>query len=252
MGRTARLAALALLVAACGGRGPGLDRLAPDALFQRGMEALAERDWSDAVAAFERYVLVHASEPRAAEARYRLGEAYMGRGDYITAALELNRLASDFPAGPWADDARFKVCESYEELAPGPQLHQEYTRSAIDHCQALVAYYPDSEYVERARQIVERMTARLAEKDYRVGEHYFRLRGYEAANVYYQAVVANYPTTPWAPRALMRMYEGYRELRYDDEAQATRERLLREYPSSAEARQLNALGAAADTARAAR
>ena len=60
------------------------------------------------------------------------------RMEYITAANEFSRLATDFPAGPWADDARFRVCESYYELSPHPQLDQEYTRGALDHCQSIL------------------------------------------------------------------------------------------------------------------
>jgi len=241
--RRGLLAMVLLALPACGPRGPSLEQMEADALFQQGMERLQARKWSDAILAFERFSLVHAAHPRAAEARYRLAEAFMGRGEYITAAVEYNRLASDFPAGPWADDARYGVCTAYYELAPPPQLDQEYTRTAIDHCQSLVAYYPESDYVARAQERIAELTARLAEKEYIAAEYYFRRRAYDSSLIYYQAVADTFAQTPWAPKALLRMHEAYQRLGYETEARETRERLLREHPTSPEARQLS--GAAA-------
>lgn len=227
-----------LALPGCASRGPAFDTMDPDQLFQQGMERLGERKWTDAVNAFERFILVHAGHPRVAEARYRMAEAYMGRKEFVTAAVEFNRLASDFPAGPWADDARFGVCTAYYELAPPPPLDQEYTRTAIDHCRSLIAYYPDSEYVPRSQERIGELTSRLAEKEYTAGEYYFRRRAFDSGLIYFQAVVEQFPETAWAPKALLRMHESYVRLGYVEEAQAARDQLLRDYPASAEARQL--------------
>jgi outer membrane protein assembly factor BamD len=229
---------LVLLAGACAS-GPQLAGMEADELFLHGMEELRERDWSKAITAFERFVQLHPTHPRAAEARYRMGEAYMGRREYVTAALEFNRLAADFPAGAWADDARFQVCVAYTELSPRPPLDQEYTRTAIDHCESLIAYYPESDYVPRAQELAARMMSRLAEKEFGTAEHYFKRRAYDSANIYYHQIVDSFAATEWAPRALLRLVESYTLLRYEQEAQAARERLLREFPNSPEARQIN-------------
>lgn len=230
---------LSFAVAACASSEPAVNRMEADELFLHGLERLQEEKWSEAVEAFERFTLAHASHPRATEARYRLGEAFMGRGEHITAALEFNRLAAEYPNGPWADDARFQVCASYEELSLPPMLDQEYTLTAIDHCRSLLAYHADSEYVAEATAIIERLTARLAEKEYRTGEHYFKRNAFDSAIIYYLDVAERYPETVWAPRALLRLVQSYEFRGYAPEAEAARERLLLDYPDSPEARQLN-------------
>jgi outer membrane protein assembly factor BamD len=235
---------LAGTTGACASRGPAFDRMDEEALFQYGMERLRARKWSDAITAFERFTLAYPNHPRVAEARYRLGDAYMGRREYVTAAMEYNRLVTEFPAGPWADDARFGVCRAYYELSPAPPRDQEYTATAVDHCRSLLTYYPESEYVPRATEILDELIDRLAEKDYENAEYYFRRRAYHSANIYYEWVVDNYPSTEWAPRALLRLHESYTRLGYEQEAEAARERLLREFPTSPQARQVN--GATAD------
>jgi outer membrane protein assembly factor BamD len=233
---------LAATLTACASRGPVLENLDQEALFQYGMERLQDEDWTAAISAFERFTLTFPNHGRVAEARFRIGEAYAGRGDNVTAAMEFNRLASDFPAGPWADDARFAVCRAYYELSPAPPRDQEYTVTAIDHCRSLTLYYPESEFVPRAGEMMQRLLNKLAEKDYDTAEYYFRRRHYHGANIYYEGVANDYPETPWAPRALLRLHESYTRLGYDQEAQEARERLLREFPDSPQARQIEGTG----------
>jgi outer membrane protein assembly factor BamD len=235
---------LGLVLGGCASRGPAFGSMDGDALFQYGMERLAERRWGDAAEAFQQMLLAYSNHPRSQEARFRLGEAYQGRREWITAATEFNRLATEFPAGAWADDARFQTCRSYSRLAPRPQLDQEYTRVAIEHCRSLLAYYPDSDYAPESRELIAVMTERLAEKEYLTGEHYFNRRAFDSAVIYYQGLVADYPASPWAPRALLRLVQTFERLGYDQEAGAARNRLLTEYPGSAEARQVGGGSAA--------
>jgi outer membrane protein assembly factor BamD len=233
---------LSLTVAGCASRGPAFENLDQESLFQYAMEQLRDRDWSDAIAAFERFTFTFPSHARVPEARFRIGEAYAGKGEHVTAAMEFNRLANDFPAGPWADDARFETCRAYSELSPSPPRDQEYTATAVDHCRSLVLYYPESEYRPRAEEMIQTLVNKLAQKDFETAEYYFRNRAYHSANIYYEGVASDFPETTWAPRALLRLHESYTRLGYEQEAQAARERLLREFPDSPQAQQIDGNG----------
>ena len=242
--RAALLSTLLALVA-CGKRPDTVQQLSPDALYEQAHAALQRHDWSDAIELFERFVIQFPTHGRVAEARYRLGEAYFGKKEYITAATEFSRLANDFPAGPYADDARFKVCESYERLSPPAVLDQQYTRAAVDHCQSLLTYYPTSEFAARAREVITQLRSKLADKEYRTGEYYKKLKAYDSAIIYFESAIRTYPDTPVAPRALLRLYETYQLLGYKEEADAAKDRLLKEYPSSPEAKQVQGPAATA-------
>jgi outer membrane protein assembly factor BamD len=226
------LFATGLLVASCGPHTSPLQNMTADQLFARGTDALHRRKWNDAVQAFEQFTLQFPTSPRAQEARFRLGEAYMGKKEYITAATELAKLATDYPAGNYADDARLRICESYYRLSPKSQLDQQYTKAAVDHCQALEAYYPNSEFVAESRRMAKEMLDKLAEKDYRAGEYYFKRSAYDSAILYFESTLTDYPTTASAPRSLLRLYQAYTNLGYKEEADAARARLLKDYPES--------------------
>jgi outer membrane protein assembly factor BamD len=156
----------------------------------------------------------------------------------VTAAALYSGLAADLGRSDMGERARFKACRSYEELSPPAQRDQEYTRAAIDHCQALVDLFPGGEHADQAREIVDRMWERLAEEVFDGGDYYQRRRAYDSALIYYEDLVRLFPRTSYAPRALRRMIDIYTILEYDQELQETRERLLRNYPDSPEARRV--------------
>lgn len=236
--RAATWLAVVLAMAACGANQQPLNEVSPEDLWLRGIEAYQEEDWSEAIRYFDRFALVSGTDPRGAQARYYVGQAQFEREEYVAAASTFTQLATDLARTDLADDSRFMACRAYEELSPRPQLDQEYTRAAIDHCQALLEYFPDTEYALQAADIVDRMTTRLARKAYESGEWYLRRGAFDSAIIYFDDVVDRYPATELAPRALVQLLEIYERLEWDEERQATRDRLLSEYPDSPEAQAL--------------
>src|SRR5688500_5562550 len=81
-----RFFAVALVATGCSSRGASLEQLGPDQLYQRGQDAFERRKWSDAILAFNGFSLRFPTHARVAEARYRLGESYFNKKEYITAA----------------------------------------------------------------------------------------------------------------------------------------------------------------------
>ncbi|HEX8904836.1 MAG TPA: outer membrane protein assembly factor BamD, partial [Longimicrobiaceae bacterium] len=77
-------------------------------------------------------------------------------------------------------------------------------------------------------------------KAYLNGMFYLRRQAYDAAVIYFNDTANGFPDTPWAPAALARIVEAYRKINYREEAEEARQRLLRDYPQSAEARLLAA------------
>lgn len=229
---------LVALAAACGPKEPPLDQFDAAGLLDRGIAAYQAEDWTEAIRYLDHFVLENPRHERVQEARFYLADAYYGREEYVTAAGRFTRLAEDYPSGQWADDARFKVCQSYRQLAPEATLDQTYTQAAIDHCQSLIVYHPDSEHVAAAREIIASMENRLARKEFLTGDFYARREAFDSAILYYESVLARWPQSTVAPDALRAMIEAYEEIGYDEEADAARERLLRDYPESPAARAL--------------
>lgn len=229
-----------ILLSGCFARQQNPANLAPDDLYQRAATAFQEERYARAIPLYEAFVQLHHGDPRAPQARYNLGRAYQYRREYITAATHYQRLINDFPASELNLPGRFGICESYYELSPRPALDQEYTYSAILHCESVANYFPGTDQAVRAAAYVEELRLKLARKAYDTGVFYLRRRAYDAAIVYFQQVVDQFPQTELAPRALLQMVEAYSTQGYVEDAQEARERLQREYPNSPEAQGVGA------------
>ncbi len=232
-------AAMALGLAACHNSGTSaIEKMGADQLFARGEAELKAHHWDNAIEAFDRLTLQYPSFARVQQARLDLAEAYLGKGDAVTAAGEFDRLSTDYPLGAYADNARYMVCHSYEMLSPRVQLDQTYTQSAIDHCNSLIAYYPNSPFTPQAREVVSRLTEKLAEKELLAGNYYFKRHAYDSSLIYFEDVVKTYPATNSAADALLQMAYAYDKLGYKEDADSARARLLKDYPGSPAAKVL--------------
>ena len=231
---------VAVLLGGCGSRQPRLASLGPDPLFEGGIAAYEAENYGRAIQYLERFSEAHLGDPRVPRARLALGRARMARGDYLLAALDFQRLATDFPSDTLAPEARFGICEAYNRLSPKPVLDQEYTRAAIEHCESVANLYPGTPEAQQAGEQVAELRERLAEKAYENGLFYFKRRAFDAAVIYFEDVAEQYPATSYAPAALLKLMESYDRIGYVEEATEARERLLGQYPESPEAQGLRA------------
>jgi outer membrane protein assembly factor BamD len=234
------LALLLLLVTGCGARQENLALLPPDDMFARATSEYEARRYDRAINLLEFFVSQYLGDERAPEARMMLAESHMARREYVTAAMHYQRMVNDFPFHPRALEARFQTCEAYQRLSPRPALDQQYTISAIIHCESVAENFPATPEAEQAREYIGELRLKLARKSYDTAMQYFRRRAYDAAVVYFQEVVERFPDTEIAPTALEQLIETYERIGYVEDAEDARQQLLREYPQSPEAQALRA------------
>lgn len=230
------LAALAVGLVGCPKTLP--PDLSPDELFRRGREAWEDRRWLIARTAFERLLLLAPTHPKADSAQFLLADTHFQEKAYLTAASEYLKLAQTRPTIDLADDARYRACLSYAELSPRPELDQRYAEESVAECRSLLVLYPQSPLVAEADSLIARMRNKLARKLYLNAQYYVDRGAYDSAVLYLNDLLKTYPESDVVPAALLRLYEAYQLIGYDDEATEVRERLLREHPTSPEARSL--------------
>lgn len=212
----------------------------PEELYRIGVERFEKRDWTRAIEALQRFLFQDPGHQKADSAQFLIAESYFGQKQYLTAAAEYLRLAQNRPAGPLADDARYRACQSYYELSPRPELDQEYTGDAIDQCRSVVLLYPQSPFAQQAAERTKELTDKLARKRYLNALYYYKRRAYDSALVYLENLLENYPGSQVEPEALLTLYETYQRLGYEEEAGRTRERLLRDHPDTRQAARIRA------------
>ena len=116
--------------------------------YQMALEEYYNRNYKQAIQMFEELLARDSSNSLADNCRYWIGECYYGLGNYNQAIIEFTKVFS-FTKSNKMDDAQLKLGLCYWRLGDRDRAVQEFER--------LVNEYPDSEYVEKAREFLSKL-----------------------------------------------------------------------------------------------
>ena len=196
--------AAALLAATATGCGSGMT--APSSAqeaYTDGVEAFEAGRFGRAIEHFRTTLDFGRTSPLAADAQLYLARAYDGDRQYLLAGSEYTRFIEFYRADPRVPEAAFERIQTYAKLSPDHELDQTDTQRAIDYIRVYLVQYPDSEFAPEAEALLGELREKLALKRYDNGRLYERRELHEAAVVYYEGVLQEYPTSEWADDALL-------------------------------------------------
>ena len=231
-------ALVGLLGAACSSA-PPYSGWTENQLYEHGQRAFDAGDWNEARRAFERLVLAFPLFDQAVEARYYLARAFYEDEQYVSAVSEFTRIAQVYPDHERAGDAWMGLCRSYAAMSPHPQRDQQATIDARNTCRNVAVDFAGTPVGDSAAAVERDMNDKLGEKAFDIAHYYFRQDLYDSAERLLKQLLADYPGTAAAPRALARLIDIYEEWGWEDDVEDYRTRLLNEYPDSLEARGLD-------------
>lgn len=207
------LSALAIIILAVGCKNEALIRPGDplDVAYKKALSLYQAEEYADAATAFETVVSVGRGTDYAESGQFYLAESYFNDGRYLLAANSYERFTTLYPQSPKRQTAAFKEALSYYNLSPRYRIDQEYTREAIEKFRLFISRYPDSEEADQAAQYLTDMRSKLAKKHYYAAEMYMRTDQYQAAIIYYDLVINDFPETSWAEQALVDEIAAYNE-----------------------------------------
>jgi len=190
----------------------------PESLYQASVEAYEKGDCNLAEQGFQRLMFeLPPRDPRHANVRYYLGSCQLKGHLELEAAQQFRRVADDFPRSELAPSALLKVGEAYASLWDDPDLDPSYGETALSTFTELLGRYPNSPAADTARTRIHDLQEMFAEKGYKNGVFYLRLRAYDSAILYFKDVVATYGTTSYAGKAVVKLIEAFSKIGYEEE-----------------------------------
>jgi outer membrane protein assembly factor BamD len=177
--------------------------------FEKAKSLYDAGEWGDAARAFETVLSIGRGTEIAEEAQYLLAESYFKNESYLVAASEFERFTLFHPDSPLRQDSDYKIALCYLSLSPRFKLDQTYTDRAIENFRVYISRYPDASQADTAGFYIDDLRNKLAEKLHHAADFYMRIDRYNAAAIYFEQVISQYPESEWAEIALVEQMEAY-------------------------------------------
>ena len=239
--RLKRLLAVALLLvlAACSSHQLDLEALSSasdQVVWEAGEKAVEKKDWESARQYFRRLIDAFPQSEHQPGSRIALADSYFeegGTGNYVLAVSSYREFLTLYPQHPRSDYAQFRAAESYFKQKNTPDRDQTATEQALEEYQRLLDVYPQSSWVEPAREKIRECRQSLARSHFGVGYFYQKTRqAWRSAIGRYEIIVADYPDFERIDEVLYRLSECLGNAGRYAEARPHLARLQAEFPES--------------------
>ncbi len=211
--------------------------------YARGEQLIAKKKW-DLGRQYLRFVAEnYANDPIGKQAALKLADSYFDEGtslSYLEAQTRYKDFRNRYPSHPRADYALFRLGQTADKEAEKPDREQTNTRLAATSYSDLILSYPDSPYITEARVRLRRIRNLLAEHEYLVGRFYYRRKAWTASKGRLEGIVGVFPDYASMDRVLYELGLVERRLGNEEKAQASWQRLTRDFPKSQFARKIPA------------
>ncbi len=135
------------------------------------------------------------------KAAVAVAEHYEAREKYLEAYLKWSEIASYWETGPVGKRALLRMAEdnllAYNQPPPRrrPLLDASKLVTAKTYFEKYAALYPNDVRKYKITEKIKQIDEEMAYKQYTIGEYYARTGKTEAANLYFDMVVKNWPDT---------------------------------------------------------
>jgi outer membrane protein assembly factor BamD len=201
----ARILAGALAAAVLAGCVGGMPKVpaTPDAVLERAQDYQRRGKRIQAAALYQEFLDRYAGHERADFAQFMLAETHFADRDYAIAAVEYQVLITNYGYSEYVDDALFKMGVCYWEESPRAERDQQKSIDALNRFNQYRQTFPEGEHRAEVEEYVRKIHEKLARKEYDAARWYFRQKNGEAALIYCEKIIANYPDNRYWARALL-------------------------------------------------
>jgi len=228
---------LAVITLAGCGRDDAVQEVGADQLYAEGSEHLRNNNFAGAIISLQGLVIRYPFNPQARQAQLDLIYAYYRSGQPEAALDVAETFRRENPRLPEVAYCLYMIGLIHFDREPNfierifrvdiTERPPKESQLAFDAFQELITLYPDSKWVEDARQRMIYLRNRLATYENHVARYYMDRGAYVAAINRAKYSIEHYPGAPELKEALELMIESYEALGMSDLAADAR-RVLQE------------------------
>ena len=210
-----------------------VDTIEPaDVLYNQGLANMNAGRLKEASKKFDAVDRQHPYSEFARKANVLAAFTSYKQGRFDDAIQAARRFTTLYPTHEDASYAQYIIGISYFSQMPVITRDQRDTRLAIQNFNELIERYPDSIYVEDAKNRRRIAIDQLAGKEMQIGRYYLERREYAAALTRFRTVLEDYSNTRHVEESLARLTETYLAMGLVTEAQTAGAILGNNFPDS--------------------
>ncbi|MEE8575149.1 MAG: outer membrane protein assembly factor BamD [Thermodesulfobacteriota bacterium] len=223
---------LSLSFSGCAANKKSMSSTNVDELFKRAVYESQTNRYEEAEASFKRLIENYPLTNESLESQLMLADLYYKREAYEDASSYYASFVTLHPANPKAEYALFQKGMSFFKQVLSMDRDQKSTRKALFAFEDLMAEYPESSYVDKSKELKVFLRERLAEREFYVGNYYYREEKYRGALSRFEEIVEFYRDSTLVDKALFFIAKSYGKLGDEDLEKRTYARLASEFPES--------------------
>lgn len=204
----------------------------PETLYQTALDDMDRQYFRAALDGLEKLERQHPYSEYAEKAKLMTVFANFRTGKYPDAILAADRYLALHPSSAEVPYVIYLKGTSYYAQIKDITRDQQLAQDAIDTLSLLISTYPDSKYVEDAKESIRVSYDQLAGKEMSVGRFYQGQGQHTAAINRFRSVVSRFQTSTHIEEALFRLTESYLLLGLVNEARTSAAVLGHNYPTS--------------------
>lgn len=166
----------------------------PKDIYYQGMKAYKEKKYDKAKDYLKKaiYKAKGMTTEDIMNAKFALANIYFHQKQYVDAIVEFEEYISMYPTAPNIPEALYKLAISYLKVSPDYQRDLTYVRKAEEKAKEIIINYPNSKYVEKAKEIIKKVKQIEIEHYKDIADLYEHLGKPYSAYFYYNFIYNKY------------------------------------------------------------
>jgi outer membrane protein assembly factor BamD len=187
--------------------------------YEAGLNYYAKKDYYRAAMLFEDILPIVRGLPEGEKVEFYLAYCQYYEKTYLLASNQFKIFYETYGRSTLAEEAHFMYAYSLYASAPASNLDQSEGIEAMDAMQVFLNKYPDSQFRDRATEVITVSHDKLEEKGFENAKQYLRLRSYQASIIAFDNFRKNFPDSKFLEEiAYLKVLAQYKfsERSFDD------------------------------------
>ncbi len=221
-------------VVSCGGKSAVKEDEAFDAekFMAKAEKLMADGEFDEARRLLTEVKNRDASRKYAPQAQLKIADSHVKEGDPEVGIEEYRRFLEIYPESQYASYAQYQIGMAYYSQIESPDRGSGAAQKALTEFLLLKERYPRNPYREVLDLRIEKCRNVIADGEFIVGEFYFKKGSYQAALTRWERLLKAFPGYKRADETLLLIGKAYRELKMEEKAKESFQRLIELFPSS--------------------